>query len=402
MDESIQKDDPALFELLRREERRQEKTLNLIASENFAPRSVREVGASALTNKYTEGYPGKRYYAGCSVFDEIEELAQARACQLFSAAYANVQPHSGASANNALFQAVLDPNDKILGLALDHGGHLTHGMKKNASGIFYDASFYYLDPASFSIDMDEVERKAKEYRPQLIIAGWSAYTDEMDFARFREIADEVGAYLLVDMSHFSGLVAGGVYSNPVDHAHFVTSTTHKTLRGPRGGIILSGSDEFAAKINSAVFPGQQGGALGQTVAAKALAFHLALQPEWKVYAQDVVANASTLAQGLRQQGRRVISKEKTHLLLLDLQGESAKGAEEALERNAIVCNRNTIPFEERSPLDPSGLRFGSPALTTRGFARKEFIQVAGLIDRVLSGEDVKSEVEDLLRRFPLS
>lgn len=400
MDE-IQQDDPLLYDLLQKEEERQEKTLNLIASENFAPRSVRQVGASVLTNKYTEGYPGKRYYAGCSVFDQIEELAISRACELFGARFANVQPHSGASANNALFQAVLNPGDKILGLALDHGGHLTHGMKLNASGIFYQSFFYHLNQETLKIDMDEVEEVAQSEKPDLIIAGWSAYSDTLDFPRFRAIADEVDALLLVDMSHFSGLVAAGLYPHPLPHAHFVTSTTHKTLRGPRGGIILTDDEEWAKRIDRAVFPGQQGGALGQTVAAKALAFHLALEPEFKDYVAQVVKNASALADELEGRGRKVISARKTHLLLLDLEGASAKEAEKHLEEAGIVCNRNTIPFEERSPLDPSGLRFGSPALTTRGFGEEEMRQVGALIDQVLLGQDVKPQVADLVSRFPL-
>jgi glycine hydroxymethyltransferase len=400
MDE-IEKVDPVLFNLIKKEEERQAETLNLIASENFAPKAVRDVGASVLTNKYTEGYPGNRYYAGCEVFDEIEELAIERACRLFGARYANVQPHAGATANAAVMQAVLKPGDKILGLALDHGGHLTHGMKINFSGTFYDAYAYHLDRDTFSIDMNEVEATAKKIQPQLIIAGWSAYTDTLNFRDFKRIADEVGAYLLVDMSHFSGLVAGGVYPNPIVEADFVTSTTHKTLRGPRGGIILSKDRRFEKEINRAVFPGQQGGALGQTIAAKALAFELALKPSWRHYARSVINNASTMADRLREKGRRVISHNKTHLFLIDLEGESGKEAEESLERMGIVTNRNTIPFDPRSAKDPSGLRLGSAALTTRGLKENDFVEVADLINLGLSGKDVSGRVKQVVAKFPL-
>lgn len=399
--DSIKKADPVLFDLIEKEEARQANTLNLIASENFAPKEVRDVGASVLTNKYTEGYPGNRYYAGCKVFDEIEELAIKRACQLFDARYANVQPHAGATANAAVMQAVLKPGDKILGLALDHGGHLTHGMKINFSGTFYEAHAYHLNRHNFKIDMNEVEKIAQEIKPQMIIAGWSAYTDTLDFKRFREIADEVGAYLLVDMSHFSGLVAGGVYPNPINQADFVTSTTHKTLRGPRGGIILSKDDSFSKEINRAVFPGQQGGALGQTIAAKALAFELALKPSWRQYAKAVINNASVMADQLRKRGLKIISHNKTHLFLIDLDGGSGKEAEERLESMGIVTNRNTIPFDERSAKDPSGLRLGSAALTTRGLKETDFIEVADLIDLGLGGEDVSSQVENIVKRFPI-
>lgn len=400
--ESIKKVDPVLFDLIKKEEARQANTLNLIASENFAPREVRDVGASVLTNKYTEGYPGNRYYAGCEVFDEIEELAIKRACQLFDANYANVQPHAGATANAAVMQAVLKPGEKILGLALDHGGHLTHGMKINFSGTFYEAHAYYLNQESLKIDMDEVAETAQKIKPQLIIAGWSAYTDTLDFQAFRDIADEVDAYLLVDMSHFSGLVAGGVYPNPINQADFVTSTTHKTLRGPRGGIILSKDDQFAKEINRAVFPGQQGGALGQTIAAKALAFELALKPSWRQYAREVVNNASAMANRLREKGLKIISHNKTHLFLIDLQGKSGKEAEESLEKMGIVTNRNTIPFDERSAKDPSGLRLGSAALTTRGLKENDFIEVADLINLGLNGVDVSGRVKQVVSKFPIN
>ena len=389
--------DAEIENLLRAEERRQRETLNLIASENFAPQSIREIGSSVLTNKYTEGYPERRYYAGCEVFDAIEKLAQRRACKLFGADWANVQPHSGASANNAVFQALLRPGERILGLRLQEGGHLSHGMHLNVSGVFYEAHSYGL--RGTQIDMDDVAKKAKEVRPQLLIAGWSAYTDTMDFRAFREIADEVGALLLVDMSHFAGLVAGDMYPNPLPWADVVTSTTHKTLRGPRGGIILG--SRWQEEIDRAVFPGQQGGALPQTIAAKAHAFWLAKQPSWKQYASSVIGNAAALADSLEEEGLRVISARYTHQLLLDLRGASGKDAEALLEQNNIICNRNTIPGDQRSPRDPGGLRLGSAALTTRGMKQKEFRSIGHLISRALAEEDVREEVRGLLRRFPV-
>lgn len=392
--------DPELYNLLQSEEVRQAETLNLIASENFAPKEIRELGASVLANKYTEGYPGKRYYAGCGVFDEIESLGEQRACQLFGAAWANLQPHSGASANNAVFQAILRPGDPLLGLALDHGGHLSHGMKLNVSGSLYRAHAYHL--RGTEIDMDEVAAMAQRVTPKIIIAGWSAYTDTMDFKSFREIANSVGAVLLVDMSHFSGLVAGGAYPDPMPWADIVTTTTHKTLRGPRGGIIMGGREEWRTEIQRAVFPGQQGGALPQTMAAKALALYLASQPEWKNYAQSMIENARALAESLREQGRRVICAGKTHQLLLDLEGESGLWGQNTLEENGIVCNRNTIPGDTRSPGDPSGLRLGSPALTTRGMGPEEFAAIGSLVDKALSGKNVQQEVRALLQRFPVT
>lgn len=392
--------DKELESLLQRETARQRETLNLIASENFAPFSIRNIGSSYLANKYTEGYPGKRYYGGCGIFDEIESLAEKRASALWGANWANVQPHSGASANNAVFAALLQPGDKILGLALDHGGHLTHGMSINVSGTLYDPYFYHLRDR-VSVDMEEVADIAQREEPALIIAGWSAYSDILDFEAFRQIADSVNAKLLVDMSHFAGLVAGEQYPNPVPWADIVTSTTHKTLRGPRGGIILSRDETLQEPVRRAVFPGQQSGAMPQTIAAKALAFHIASQPPWRDYARSVVQGAAALADGLQERGRDVLSARKTHQFLLDLDGASGMEAEEVLEENRIVCNRNAIPGEQRSPLDPSGIRLGSAALVSRGFREKDFLQVADWIDRALSGDKVAEEILLYLEDFPL-
>lgn len=392
--------DAELEKILQRENERQRNTLNLIASENFAPFAVRNLGASRLANKYTEGYPGKRYYGGCEIFDEVEALAEERAEALWGAGWANVQPHSGASANNAVFGALLEPGDKILGLALDHGGHLTHGMSINVSGMLYEPHFYHLRDR-VSVDMDEVAQVASQVRPKLIIAGWSAYSDILDFEKFRQIADDADSRLLVDMSHFAGLVAGGEYPNPVPWADVVTSTTHKTLRGPRGGIILSRDMSLREPIRRAVFPGQQSGAMPQTIAAKALAFYIASQPDWREYAQAVVRGAATLADGLEERGRGVLSARKTHQFLLDLRGESGLEAEKTLERNRIVCNRNSIPGEKRSPLDPSGIRLGSAALASRGLKEEDFLQVADWIDRALDGENVDQEILLRLEDFPL-
>lgn len=402
--------DPTIYELIRREVARQENGLELIASENFASRAVLHAMGTALTNKYAEGYPGKRYYGGCEVVDEIEQLAIDRVKELFHADHANVQPHSGAQANLAAYLAVLDPGDTLLGLKLSHGGHLTHGASVNASGRLFKAVQYEVREDTGRIDLDVVRETAKRVRPKLIIAGGSAYPRIIDFAGFAEIAQEVGATFLVDMAHFAGLVAGGVHPSPVPHADIVTSTTHKTLRGPRGGFILC-REALAKAVNKQVFPGTQGGPLEHIIAAKAVGFGEALQPSFRAYAAQIVKNAQALGETLQERGHQLVSGgTDTHLVLVDLRKKSYTGkeAEEALGRANIHVNKNTVPGEQRSPFVTSGLRIGTPALTTREMKEPELRRVGAMIATVLDaiGDDeterrVARDVMNLTERFPL-
>ncbi len=379
--------DPELAAVLAGELARQRDTLEMIASENFAPRAVLEAQGSVLTNKYAEGYPGKRYYGGCEEVDKAEVLARDRVKALYGAAYANVQPHSGAQANAAAMHALIRPGDGILGLELAHGGHLTHGMRLNFSGRLYDVASYGVDPQTFLVDMDVVRAKALEHRPKLIIAGWSAYPRQLDFAAFRAIADEIGALLMVDMAHFSGLVAAGLHPNPVPHAHVTTSTTHKTLAGPRGGMILAGTTEHEKVFQSAVFPGQQGGPLMHVIAAKAAAFRVAATAEFAERQQRTVRGAQILAERLmagdaRTAGVSVLTGgTDVHLVLVDLRDSVLDGqqAEDRLHEVGITVNRNAVPFDPRPPMVTSGLRIGTPALATRGFGDAEFTEVADVI-----------------------
>ncbi|MCU1525417.1 MAG: serine hydroxymethyltransferase [Microbacteriaceae bacterium] len=383
--------DPEIARVLEQELDRQRGTLEMIASENFVPRAVLEAQGSVLTNKYAEGYPGRRYYGGCEFVDIAEQLAIDRAKSLFGAAYANVQPHSGASANAAVLSAIATPGDRILGLELAHGGHLTHGMKLNFSGKLYEAHAYGVDPQSFLVDMDVVREKALEVRPQVLIAGWSAYPRQLDFEAFRAIADEVGAKLWVDMAHFAGLVAAGLHPNPVPYAHVTSSTVHKTIGGPRSGFILTNELELQKKINSNVFPGQQGGPLMHVIAAKATAFKLAAEPEFKDRQERTVRGAQILADRLtatdaREAGIDVLTGgTDVHLVLVDLRNSAIHGqdAEDVLESVGITVNRNAVPFDPRPPMTPSGVRIGTPALATRGFGDEEFTEVADIIATAL-------------------
>ena len=404
--------DPALCAAMESERERQEHHLELIASENYASPRVLEAQGSVLTNKYAEGYPGKRYYGGCEFVDIAEQLAIDRARELFGAAYANVQPHSGSQANAAVYMALMKPGDTLIGMSLDHGGHLTHGARVNFSGKIFNAIQYGLDAATGEIDYAEVERLAVEHRPRLIVAGFSAYSGVIDWARFRAIADAVGAYFMVDMAHVAGLVAAGVYPNPVPHADVVTTTTHKTLRGPRGGLILARpNEELHKKLNSLIFPGTQGGPLMHVIAAKAVAFLEALQPEFRTYQQQVVANAKAMAATLQERGYRVVSGgTENHLFLVDLIGReyTGKDADAALGRAYITVNKNAVPNDPRPPFVTSGLRIGTPAVTTRGFGAAEARQVGHWIADVLDGmgdesviERVRREVVELCSRFPV-
>jgi len=409
---SIASFDPALAGAIAAERRRQEDHLELIASENYASPRVLEAQGSVLTNKYAEGYPGKRYYGGCEYVDIVEELAIDRAKQLFGAAYANVQPHSGSQANAAVFFALMNPGDTFLGMSLDHGGHLTHGAKVNFSGRFFNAIQYGLDPATGEIDYAGVERLAREHKPKMILAGFSAYSRVVDWQRFRTIADAVGAYFVVDMAHVAGLVAGGVYPSPVPHADVVTSTTHKTLRGPRGGLILAREHpELHKKLNAMIFPGTQGGPLMHVIAAKAVALAEALAPEFKTYQKQVVANARALAKSLQDRAYRIVSGgTDNHLFLLDLIGKAftGKDADAALGHAHITVNKNAVPNDPRPPFVTSGLRIGTPAITTRGFGLEESRQVGGLIADVLDAMGDESAIErtreavlTLCRRHPV-
>ncbi len=420
--------DTQLFDLIDRERSRQEHGIELIASENFVSDQVMQAMGSVLTNKYAEGYPGARYYGGCQVVDEVERLAIERVCRLYGAEFANVQPHSGAQANMAVFMAVLKPGDTFMGLDLSHGGHLSHGSPVNMSGILYKAVGYKLDEQTGRIDYDAMERLAEETRPKLIVGGASAYSREWDYARMRRIADKVGAILLVDMAHTAGLIAAGLLDNPVKYAHIVTSTTHKTLRGPRGGIILIGKDfdnpwgittpkgeikKMSALINSAVFPGIQGGPLEHVIAAKAVAFGEALEPSYKEYQKQVQKNAAAMAEAFIRRGYKIVSGgTDNHLMLVDLRTKfpdlTGKAAEKALVAADITTNKNMVPFDSRSPFQTSGLRFGTPAITTRGLKEDKMEQIVELIDRVLSDHEneatiaaVRSEVNRLMADYPL-
>ncbi len=410
---SVRDVDPELAAVLHGELDRQRHTLEMIASENFAPRAVLEAQGSVLTNKYAEGYPGRRYYGGCEEVDKAEDLARDRVKALYGAAYANVQPHSGAQANAAAMHALIRPGDTILGLELAHGGHLTHGMKINFSGRLYSVASYGVDPNTFRIEMDAVRAAALEHRPKLIIAGWSAYPRQLDFAAFREIADEVGALLMVDMAHFSGLVAAGLHPNPVPHAHVVTSTTHKTLAGPRGGMILAGTEEHAKLFQSAVFPGQQGGPLMHVIAAKAAAFRIAAGEEFAERQRRTLAGAAILADRLtaedtKRAGVSVLTGgTDVHLVLVDLRDSELDGqqAEDRLHAVGITVNRNAVPFDPRPPMVTSGLRIGTPALATRGFGDEEFREVADVIALALQPsckvDALRARVRGLTEAFPL-
>ena len=408
--------DPELFASVRDELRRQQDQIELIASENIVSRAVLEAQGSVLTNKYAEGYPGRRYYGGCEFVDVAERLAIERARSLFGCSFANVQPHSGAQANQAVFMALLQPGDTILGMSLAAGGHLTHGASANQSGKWFRAVQYGVRRDDHLIDYDEVARLAAEHRPKLLIAGGSAYPRVIDFARFRAIADSVGARFMVDMAHFAGLVAGGAYPSPLPHAHVVTTTTHKTLRGPRGGMILSNDEELGKKINSAVFPGLQGGPLMHVIAAKAVAFGEALRPEFRAYAAQVVENARAMAAVLAERGSAIVSGgTDSHLMLVDLRPKklTGKAAEASLERAGITCNKNGVPFDPEKPTLTSGVRLGTPAGTTRGFGAAEFREVGMLIDEVLNAlsrnpdgdaqveSAVREKVRALCARFPI-
>jgi glycine hydroxymethyltransferase len=413
---SLDDADPALARAISQEGDRQQTQIELIASENIVSRAVLEAQGSVLTNKYAEGYPGRRYYGGCENVDVVESLAIDRARQLFGCSFANVQPHSGAQANQCVMFALCQPGDTVLGMALSAGGHLSHGAAPNLSGKWFDAAAYGVRRDDGRIDYEEVARLAAEHRPKLIIAGGSAYPRFIDFARFREIADSVGAFLLVDMAHFAGLVAGGVHPSPLPHAHVVTTTTHKTLRGPRGGMILTNDEALAKKINSAVFPGIQGGPLMHVIAGKAAAFGEALKPTFRDYAQAVVDNAATLADTLLENGFDIVSGgTDTHLMLVDLRSKGLTGrdAEAALEAAGLTCNKNGIPFDPEKPTITSGVRLGTPAATTRGFGQSEFRRVGQLIARVIDAhvlqseengavvQSVREEVAALCRAFPI-
>ncbi|MCM3897900.1 serine hydroxymethyltransferase [Gordonia sputi] len=416
LDRSLADLDPDVHRQIAAELHRQQSTLEMIASENFAPRAVMEAQGSVLTNKYAEGYPGRRYYGGCEHVDVIEQLAIDRLTSLFGAKYANVQPHSGAQANAAAMAALLDPGAAILGLSLAHGGHLTHGMKLNFSGKLYDVAAYEVRRDDHRVDMEQVRRLAHEHRPKMIVAGWSAYPRHLDFAEFRRIADEVGAYLMVDMAHFAGLVAASLHPSPIPHAHITTSTTHKTLGGPRGGIILTDDEMLAKKVNSAVFPGQQGGPLEHVIAAKAVSFKLAAEPEFAERQARTLAGATIVAERLladdaRLAGIDVVSGgTDVHLVLVDLRASDLDGkqAQDRLHRVGITVNRNAVPFDPRPPMVSSGIRIGTSALATRGFDSDAFRVVADIVCRALTPDVTDSEldeqrdrVQELAQRFPL-
>ena len=403
--------DSEIAELVEKERVRQELGLELIASENYASPAVMEAQGTILTNKYAEGLPKKRYYGGCEFVDTVEQLAIDRVCELFGAKFANVQPHSGSQANMAVYFSVLNPGDKVLGMDLSQGGHLTHGSPVNFSGKLFDIVSYGLDEKSETIDYDHLLEVAKKEKPKMIVAGASAYPRAIDFAKFREIADSVGAYLMVDMAHIAGLVAGGVHDSPVPHAHFVTSTTHKTLRGPRGGLILTTDEELAKKVNFNVFPGIQGGPLEHVIAAKAIAFKEALQPEYKEYQKRVIENAKALSESLQSKGVGIVSGgTDNHLILLktDSLGVTGKEAEKILEEAAITSNKNMIPGDTRSPFVTSGIRIGTPAITTRGLETKHMGKIAEWIVEAIKNKDnadvlktIRTEVEDLCKEFPV-
>src|SRR5947208_4579442 len=409
----VQQTDPQIAELIRQEQQRQESTLELIASENHVSPAVMEAAGTVLTNKYAEGYPGARYYGGCGYYDQVENLAIDRAKQLFGCRFANVQPHSGANANLAAFMALMKPGEQFLALNLSSGGHLSHGMKLNTSAIFFKPDFYELDRKTETIDFNSVRAKAKELKPRMILCGYSAYPRTIDFAKFREIADEVQALVMADIAHIAGLIVGGAHPSPFPHAHVVTTTTHKTLRGPRGGLILTNDEELSKAINRSLFPGSQGGPLMHIIAAKAVAFGEALKPEFKTYAQQIVKNARALAAALQKKGYRLQSGgTDNHLMLVDLRARNANftgaDAEKALEAAGIITNKNAILNDPRPPKVTSGLRLGTPAITTRGLKENDMETVCDFIDRGLHAKDdpaalakIKAEVAEFCKRFPM-
>ena len=403
--------DLELFKAIEAEAKRQRENIELIASENFVSKEVLEATGSILTNKYAEGYPSCRYYGGCECVDVVENLARQRLCQLFGAEHANVQPHSGSQANMAVYLTILEPNDKVLGMDLNAGGHLTHGHPLNFSGRLYEFHAYGVDAETEMINYDRIRQLALEIKPKLIVVGASAYPREIDFLKFRKIADEIGAYLMADMAHIAGLVASGLHNNPVPYCDFVTSTTHKTLRGPRGGIVLC-KEKFAKELDKNVFPGMQGGPLVHVIAAKAICFHEALQPTFKQYSQQVLHNTKALCKGLQKEGFRIVSGgTDNHLILVDVKssvGITGKLAEKVLDEVNITCNKNTIPFDSEKPMTTSGIRLGSAAMTTRGFKEDEFYQVAHWIAEILKNpenetlkQQIKKEVIQLTNRFPI-
>ncbi|MEC7277281.1 MAG: serine hydroxymethyltransferase [Bdellovibrionota bacterium] len=408
---SITSMDPKIADLIDLERKRQEEGLELIASENYASSAVMQAQGTILTNKYAEGYPKKRYYGGCEFVDSAEQLAIDRLKELFGAKFANVQPHSGSQANMAVYFALLEPGDKVMGMDLAQGGHLTHGSPVNFSGKLYNIVSYGLNPETEELDYEEIMEIAKKEKPKMIVAGASAYSRTIDFKKFREIADAVGAYLMVDMAHISGLVAAGVHPSPVEHAHYVTSTTHKTLRGPRGGIILTNDEELAKKMNFNIFPGIQGGPLEHVIAAKAVAFEEALQPEYKAYQEQVIKNAKRLAEKLQDQGIKIVSGgTDNHLVLVNVDsvGLTGKEAEKLLEAAHITCNKNMIPGDKRSPFVTSGVRLGTPAITTRGMTEEHMDMIASWIGRVFKSKEnpdeiqkISTEVKALCRDFPV-
>ncbi|MCR5199999.1 MAG: serine hydroxymethyltransferase [Saccharofermentans sp.] len=409
MYDKIKAEDSEVYSAIMQELGRQRDKIELIASENIVSEAVLEAAGSVLTNKYAEGYPGKRYYGGCEYVDIVEQLAIDRAKKLFGAEYANVQPHSGAQANTAVYFAILEPGDRILGMDLSHGGHLTHGMKLNVSGRTYESDFYQVNKETGELDYEEVRQKALEFKPKVIVAGASAYPRIIDFKKFREIADEVGAYLFVDMAHIAGLVAAGLHPNPVPYAHIVTTTTHKTLRGPRGGIILTNDEALAKKINSSVFPGQQGGPLMHIIAAKAVAFKEALSPEFREYANQIVKNAKALSEALLARNVNLVSGgTDNHLMLIDLRGTGITGKELQLRLDDcnITANKNTIPFDPEKPFVTSGVRIGTPAVTTRGMKEDDMVEIADLISLCIfdyenKKDEVIARVAKLTEKYPL-
>lgn len=403
MTNTIQRD-TAIFDLIAQEARRQRLGLELIASENFTSAQVREAQGSILTNKYAEGYPGKRWYGGCEVVDQVEQLAIDRVKELFGAAWANVQPHSGSSANLAVYKALLEPGDVVMGMNLSHGGHLTHGNKANFSGLNYQMVDYKVSEETERLDMDEVRRLAREHKPKMIIAGASAYSRVIDFAEFRRIADEVGAILFADIAHIAGLVAAGEHPGALPHAHVVASTTHKTLRGPRGGIIFGNDPDIAAKIDRTVFPGYQGGPLEHVIAGKAVAFYEALQPEFKVYAKQVIANSRALASAFEERGYCLVSGgTDNHMFVLDLRPQGLNGtkATKLLDPQHITISKSTLPYDTEKVMHGGGIRIGTPAVTTRGMKEGDMRTIADLIDRALKGEMVAEEVHEFAAQFPL-
>ncbi|MBR3533223.1 MAG: serine hydroxymethyltransferase [Clostridiales bacterium] len=409
MYDKIKAEDSEVYSAIMQELGRQRDKIELIASENIVSEAVLEAAGSVLTNKYAEGYPGKRYYGGCEYVDIVEQLAIDRAKKLFGAEYANVQPHSGAQANTAVYFAILEPGDRILGMDLSHGGHLTHGMKLNVSGRTYESDFYQVNKETGELDYEEVRQKALEFKPKVIVAGASAYPRIIDFKKFREIADEVGAYLFVDMAHIAGLVAAGLHPNPVPYAHIVTTTTHKTLRGPRGGIILTNDETLAKKINSAVFPGQQGGPLMHIIAAKAVAFKEALSPEFRDYANQIIKNAKAMSEALLARNVNLVSGgTDNHLMLIDLRGTGITGKELQLRLDDcnITANKNTIPFDPEKPFVTSGVRIGTPAVTTRGMKEDDMVEIADLISLCIfdyenKKDEVIARVAKLTEKYPL-